>query len=521
MTLLRQDSNRYGNHESYVARKVRLLPPLRQVKLADIARRLTGETADSASVMIRGVAHDSRRVRPGDVFVCRRGLVFDGHDFAPEAVQRGAVALVVNRKLPLSVPQVVVPDTRVALGLVAAEFYGEPSRELRVIGVTGTKGKTTTTYLIQHLLEATGRRAGLIGTILQVAGKEVRIATRTTPEASDIQELLSLMVEASWEAAVIEVSSHAVELKRTVGTEFDVAVFTNITRDHMDFHPTFQHYLAAKTGFFAQASVPGHKEGKVAVINVDDPHWSSFAQATTARIVRVGIENEADLRAGDVEVTPKGVNFRVTGSYGETRLELQLTGRFNVYNALCALGAVVGEGVPLDLAARALSEVSGVPGRFERIDVGQDFSVIVDYAHTEDSLRNVLTTARSFARGRVLAVCGAGGDRDKGKRPLMGRALAECSDYVIVTSDNPRSEVPERICEDIVAGIRDAHLDPSHYEVLVDRREAIRRAIAMAKPGDVVIIAGKGHETYQQFANHTIHFDDREEARAALETLRT
>lgn len=491
--------------------------PLREVRLEDIAISLQSEVQGPAGVPVRGIAYDSRLVRPGDLFVCRRGMVHDGHDFATEAVERGAAALVVNRFLPLPVPQIVVANTRVALGLAAARFFDDPSHRLRVIGVTGTKGKTTTTYLIKQLLEAAGMRAGLIGTIEQVAGDRVRAATRTTPEAADIQELLHTMVEASCRAAVMEVSSHAVALGRIVGTEYDVAVFTNITRDHMDFHPTFDHYLRSKTEFFSHASTPGAKANKAAVINVDDPHWRAFAGATSAPVIRVGIDNEADLRAYDVDVAAQGVSFGLTGRFGDARLQMQLTGRFNVYNSLCALGAALHEGVPLEVAARALERVAGVPGRFERIDAGQDFSVIVDYAHTDDSLRNVLTTSRSLTSGRLLAVCGAGGDRDRGKRPLMGRALAEGADYVIVTSDNPRSEVPERICDDIVAGIRETQLDPRCYEVIVDRREAIRRAISLAKAGDLVLIAGKGHETYQQFADHTIHFDDREEARAALQ----
>jgi UDP-N-acetylmuramoyl-L-alanyl-D-glutamate--2,6-diaminopimelate ligase len=380
-----------------------------------------------------------------------------------------------------------------------------------VIGVTGTKGKTTTTYLIRHVLESAGKKAGLIGTIEHVAGSQTLPSARTTPEASDIQTLLSAMVEAEWDAVVMEVSSHATEMRRTDGTEFDVAVFTNITRDHMDFHPNFEHYLQAKLRLFAQIGVDGTKGNKAAIVNVDDPHWRDFARAARVPVITVGIDNQADLRAEDVQVSAAGSFFRI----GDVSVDLELTGRFNVYNALCALAAGIHEGIPLEVAAGALERVRGVPGRFERIDIGQEFAVIVDYAHTEDSLRNVLTTARDLGSGRVISVCGAGGDRDRGKRPLMGRALAELSDHVIITSDNPRSESPEQICADMVSGIQ--RINRTNYEVILDRRAAHRKAMEIAQSGDVVLIAGKGHETYQQFADHRIHFDDREEARAALE----
>lgn len=477
----------------------------------ELATHIRGCLVGDSSIRLHGVAHDSRQVRSGDLFVCIPGTRHDGHDFAPEAVARGAVALVAARPLPVPVPQIIVSNPRQALGKAAAMVWGYPSRQLRVIGVTGTKGKTTTTYLIRHLLESAGKKTGLIGTIEQVAGKQVLPSVRTTPEASEVQALLLAMVEESWDAAVMEVSSIATEMCRTEGTEFDVVVFTNITRDHMDFHPSFEHYLRAKTRLFSQVSEGATKGNKLAVVNVDDPHWREFAQATQVPVMTIGIDNQADLQASDLMVSARGVSFRV----GDVPLHLQLTGRFNVYNALCALAAAQHENVPLEMAARALEQVSGVPGRFERVDAGQDFAVIVDYAHTEDSLRNVLTTARSLGSGRVISVCGAGGDRDRGKRPLMGQALAELSDHVVITSDNPRGEAPEQICEDMMSGVK--RVKASDYEVILDRREAITRAIEIAKPGDVVLIAGKGHETYQQFADHTVHFDDREEAREALE----
>ena len=309
----------------------------------------------------------------------------------------------------------------------------------------------------------------------------------------------------------MEVSSVATEMGRIEGTEFDVAVFTNITRDHMDFHPSFEHYLHAKLRLFAQVGVEATKGHKAVIVNVDDPHWEHFARAARVPMITVGIDNPADLRAEDVSTSAGGSQFRI----GDVSINLDLTGRFNVYNALCALAVAVHEGIPLKEAAEALERVSGVPGRFERIDIGQEFAVIVDYAHTEDSLRNVLTAARDLSSGRVISVCGAGGDRDRGKRPLMGQALAELSDQVIITSDNPRSESPEQICADMVSGIQS--INKTNYEVILDRQAAIEKAIKIAQPGDVVLIAGKGHETYQEFADHRVHFDDREIARAALE----
>lgn len=492
------------------------MPEQATALLSAIAARIGTTLPEGQSVAVHGVTHDSRQVSAGDLFVCIKGFHTDGHIYADQAAQRGAAALVVDHRLPVSLPQLVVSDTRRALALAAAEVYGDPSRRLRVIGVTGTKGKTTTTYLIQHLLRAAGHQTGLIGTIQQVAGDQTKVASRTTPEASDLQRLFYEMVQAGWDSAVMEVSSHAVELQRTVATEFDVAVFTNIARDHMDFHPTFDHYLGAKARFFTQAGQPGSKGRKVAVVNSDDPHWEAFVAATSAPVIRVGMNADADLRATELDVRLDGVDFLVTGSYGTAKVHLRLTGRFNVSNALCALAVAVHESVPLADASLALEQVAVVPGRFERVDAGQDFLVIVDYAHTPESLENVLSTARNLTRGRVIAVAGAGGDRDRGKRPLMGKALALGSDYTIVTSDNPRSEDPAAICQEIVRGIQETGLPHERYEVITDRRQAIAKSIAIAKPGDIVLIAGKGHENYQQFADRTVHFDDREEAMAAL-----
>jgi len=488
---------------------------------------------------IKGIAYDSREVRPGDVFVCWRGLRFDGHAFAHDAVQRGAVAVVAERPidgLPSagdaepgagggvargraareSVVQVVVPDGREALARMAAAFYGFPSRRLRVIGVTGTNGKTTTTHLIKAVLEEAGHKVGLIGTIRHLVGDEVLEAQRTTPESLDLQRLLFQMAERGVAYAVMEVSSHALVLRRTVDVEYDVAVFTNATRDHLDFHASFNEYVAAKAMLFAALDPAGTKPRKAAVINMDDPSAPAMADRCRVPVIGYGVGSRTDVYALDAIVRPTGVSYDAHTPAGRLPLRLQLTGRFNVYNSLAAVAVGWLEGVPLPVIGRALEKVPGVPGRLERVDGGQEFTVLVDYAHTPDSLENVLRTCRGFAAGRVIVVFGCGGDRDPGKRPLMGQIAARLADVVIITSDNPRSEDPETICRQVEEGLLAAGRPAGGYHVIVERRDAIRAAIQLARPGDIVLIAGKGHETYQIFRDRTVHFDDREEAAHAL-----
>jgi len=466
--------------------------------------------------VVRGLAYDSREVQPGDVFVCWQGMRYDGHQFVTDAFRRGAVAAVVERPVPADGGLVVVPDGREALARLAAAFYGFPSRRLRVIGVTGTNGKTTTTHLIKAVLEKAGHKVGLIGTIHHLIGNEVLETRRTTPESLDLQRLLFHMAERGIEYAVMEVSSHAVALKRVVGTEFDVAVFTNLTQDHLDFHASLEEYAATKAQFIASVTPDGVKPRKAVVLNMDDPR-AQFMQAHAAvPVIRYGIHAAADVTAADVQVRAEGVAFEARTRAGVAPLRLQLTGRFNVYNALAAIAVGLHEGVPLSFVRSALEQVPGVPGRLERVDRGQPFTVLVDYAHTPDGLENVLETCRSLAAGRVIVVFGCGGDRDKDKRPLMGQVAARLADVVVITSDNPRSEDPAAIAAAIEAGVRAGGKRPGEYEVLLDRREAIRRAIHAARPGDVVLIAGKGHETTQEFHDRVIHFDDREEAARAL-----
>lgn len=465
-------------------------------------------------VEIRDIVYDSRRVTPGSLFVAIPGFSVDGHAFAAEAERRQAAALLVERPCDVRVPQVIVKDTREAMGIASAAFFGEPSRSLRVIGVTGTNGKTTTTYLVKSILEAAGLRVGLIGTIQNMIAETPLETQRTTPESVDLQRLFRTMRDQGVEYAVLEVSSHALALKRTVGTEFDVGVFTNLTQDHMDFHIDLDAYLAAKSLLFSGMSPKGTKRGKVAVINSDDPHAATVMQRSAAPVMTYGLGESAMCRARRVRVSEAGVRYSVDSALGNFSLSLGLAGRFNVYNSLAAATVGLLEGVEASDVQRGLEGVAGVPGRFEAVRCGQDFLVIVDYAHTPDSLENALETARSLTGvRRIITVMGAGGDRDRTKRPKMGEAAGRLSDFVIVTSDNSRSEEPYRICQDVEAGLAPTGVP---YELLVDRSEAITRAVAVAESGDLVLIAGKGHETYQEFASKTVHFDDREVARVAL-----
>lgn len=489
------------------------------LSVSEIAVDLPGaRIVGDGKSLITGLAYDSRKVGPGDLFVCVKGFVYDGHGFAGQAEAMGAAALLVERELPVNLPQIIVEDARRSMGLAAACLYGYPSRRLRVIGVTGTNGKTTTAFLVRAIMEEAGRKCGLLGTIEQTVGGGSTIgAPRTTPESADIQRLFAEMLHNGCTTVAMEVSSHSLVLHRTVGTEFDVAVYTNLTQDHLDFHRSFDDYRHAK-GMLFRSLVSKSDEGKFckcAVINGDDPNAHYFHQATSVGRLVYGLTDDCDVRARNVSVQPDGVRYTVETPIGRRDIHLRLTGRFNVYNSMAAIAVGIHEGIDLDTIVRGV-ERTVVPGRFEPVDVGQDFTVIVDYAHTPDSLENVLQTARSLSKGRIITIVGAGGDRDRGKRPLMGEVASLLSDQVIVTSDNPRSEDPEAICREVAEGVK---RHATCYEIVVDRREAIKRSVESARPGDLVLIAGKGHEDYQEFRDRKIHFDDREEAQKALQEL--
>jgi len=462
------------------------------------------EVVGRAPVDVTDLAYDAREAGPGSLYFCIRGSRADGHDFAREAVANGAVALVVERPLELSVPQLVVEDARRAMPLAADEFFGRPTEQLEVAGVTGTNGKTTTAFLLYAILAAAGRRPGLLGTIESRVGGERRAAIRTTPEAIDLQRTFREMLDAGDRSAAVEATSHGSELSRLDRVRFSALVFTNLTQDHLDFHGTLERYFDAKRRLFTEARPP-------AAVNVGDEHGRRLADELRGHneLLTFGLVDDAELRPEELELGPRGAHLRAGGIELETRLR----GRFNVENVLGAVAAARLLGIDDDAIAYGVRELRGVPGRFEAVDEGQPFAVLVDYAHTPDSLENVLRTARDLAQNRVICVFGCGGDRDRGKRPLMGRIATELADLAIVTSDNPRSEEPEKIIAEILEGTG------SEAEVEPDRREAIARAVAEAGEGDVVVIAGKGHEQGQQFADRTIPFDDREVAREALRRL--
>jgi len=440
------------------------------------------EVLGGLSVEVRDLAYDARGVTPGELFFAVPGERADGHDFAAEAVERGAVALVVERRLDLPVPQVVVRDTRAAMAPAADVFFGEPTRELEVVGVTGTSGKTTTSFLLFAILAAAGRRPGLLGTVEARVGGERRGVVRTTPEAIDLQRVFREMLDAGDRSCAMEASSHASVLHRLDRVRFAVLIFTNLSQDHLDFHGDMEAYFEAKRRLFHVEPRP------VAVVNVGDEHGRRLA-----------------------EELPDAVTFSADDAGALDGIALRLRGRFNVENALGALTAARALGIDEDAIRQGLESVRGVPGRFESVDAGQPFHVIVDYAHKPDALEKVLRAARDLAgENRVVCVVGAGGDRDRGKRAVMGRLASDLADVVIVTSDNPRSEDPEAIAAEIVSGAE------GEVEVELDRAAAIGRAVELARPGDVVLIAGKGAEQGQEFADRTVPFDDREAAKDAL-----
>ncbi len=475
---------------------------------------------------VAGIVYDSRRVKAGDVFVCIRGLKLDGHNFIPDALQRGAPIIVGEdaerlRALPESVTKVIVPDARTALARMAAEFYGHPSRALKIVGVTGTNGKTTTAHLIGAILREAGYRVGVIGTIGVYTDEgavegtpSLREGAHTTPESVELQAMFAEFKSQGMDAVVMEVSSHACSLRRVEGIAFDVGVFTNLTQDHLDFHADFEDYFRAKAMLFneyADASAPFKPFS--GVVNGDDRYGHRLVDSCAYPVMLYGVESSVDLVAEALHMTPRGMSFVVRSDSQRTEVDLRLTGRFNVYNALAAFGAGRILGLDPETCRRGLAGVAPPPGRLEMIDEGQDFAVAVDYAHTPDGLQKVISAVREFTSGRLIVVFGCGGDRDRRKRPLMGAVVSHFADVAVITSDNPRSEEPLAIIAEIREGAKDGDA-----ECLVepDRRQAIDQAISLAQPGDFVLIAGKGHETYQIFRDRTVHFDDREVAREVL-----
>ncbi|HEY3663072.1 MAG TPA: UDP-N-acetylmuramoyl-L-alanyl-D-glutamate--2,6-diaminopimelate ligase [Chthoniobacterales bacterium] len=464
---------------------------------------------------VDGIFYDSRRVQKNGLYVAVRGAHVDGHEFTEQAIERGASAIVVERPESHSrATSIVVADSRVALADLAFTFFKKPALRLKMAGVTGTNGKTTTTFLIKHICENAGMRSGLIGTVRYEIGERVLPATRTTPESLDLQEMLAQMAGAGCKAAMMEVSSHALAQDRTRGLEWDVAVFTNLTQDHLDFHQTMENYFEAKALLFTGLKNQPNKKQARAVINIDDRYGEQLVKriGDDTPVVTYGMSARAGFRASNYRAEFSGTSFQLDARGKIYLVRVPLIGRFNVMNAMAALAAANSLGVSLRDAVLSLAKAPQVPGRLEMVPAKRQFQVFVDYAHTPDALLNVLKTLRELAPRRLVVVFGAGGDRDKQKRPLMGRVADQNADYSIITSDNPRKEDPLAIIEEVKKGFRS-----TNFEAVPDRAEAIAHAIALAQPRDIIVIAGKGHETYQEFADHTIPFDDRQMALRALE----
>lgn len=454
------------------------------------------------SMKISGIACDSRNVKPGNVFVCITGYETDGHKYAKTAVENGAVAVIAEHDLPtVDVPCVIVDNTRKAMSEMAATFYNYPYKKFKLIGITGTNGKTTTTYLIKSIFEHLGKKVGLIGTNQNMIGDMIMETSRTTPDSLELMQLFDMIASHNVDYVVMEVSSHALALDRVTACTFDVGAFTNITQDHLDFHKTMEEYLAAKSILFNICST--------GVVNIDDSRSGYIIDnARCQNMITYGINQDCDLKASNIILKEDGVKFDVNYGGMEEHVDLPIPGEFSVYNALTAIGCCLAENIPLDLAVDGLHSAKGVKGRIEIVKTpGTNYTVIIDYAHTPDGLLNVINAIRGFAKGRIVTLFGCGGDRDASKRPIMGKIAGELSDFCIVTSDNPRTEDPEKIIEQVVEGVKQTECD---YEVITNRFSAIEYALDHAKKNDIILLAGKGHETYQVLGKDTIKFDERE-----------
>ncbi|MEK6726089.1 MAG: UDP-N-acetylmuramoyl-L-alanyl-D-glutamate--2,6-diaminopimelate ligase [Deltaproteobacteria bacterium] len=488
------------------------------MKLKELLKTLKScKIEGSEDVEIFDIQYDSRKVRKGSLFIAIKGEKTDGNLFAEQALGRGAVAVVTDSPefgVLGFATTIYAPNAREALAKISTAFYGQPASKLKLVGITGTNGKTTTSFLVESILREAGLNPGVVGTInYRYAGK-VLPAPNTTPESLDLQRLLNDMVESGVKAAVMEVSSHALSQERVAGCVFDVAVFTNLTQDHLDYHITMERYFEAKARLFTDFI----DEGKTAVINMDDLKGEDLSKRALGRVIGYGIKGrgiETNIYPKDIKLGVEGIEGTLATPSGEIKIKSSLIGEFNLYNILAAAGAGVGLDLTVEVIERGITALKNVPGRLERVDAGQAFAILVDYAHTPDALERVLSTIRGLTDKRIITLFGCGGDRDRGKRPIMGRIAAEYSDIVIVTSDNPRTEEPLKIIEDITSGIVGAY-GHAPLQVIPDRREAITEAIKEAREGDVVLLAGKGHEDYQIIGSQKIHFDDREEAIKAV-----
>ncbi len=477
---------------------------------------LVKQTIGNIDIEITGLQMDSRKIDQGNLFICVpeiKGFLEDRHPFSKEAVRNGAVALILERDVDVDVPKIIVKDARYAMAVIASHFYDYPSNEMGLIGITGTNGKTTTSYILDKIFEDYGFITGVMGNNGVKMNGKVYPTDINTQEPPSLQSTLRKMRKCNTNYCTMEVSSQGLDMKRILGCNFKTAIFTNLTQDHIDYHGSFSDYRNAKSLLFSGLGTAYNpSERKYAVLNADDPSFNYFKKTTSVEIITYGINSTADVTAKNIKITSSGVHFLLTSFKGNIEIDLQLIGLFNVYNALAAITSALIEGIPLSSIRNSLSQLTNIEGRMEVVDEGQDYLVLVDYAHTPDGLENVLKTIKEFSIERVITVFGCGGDRDKSKRPLMGNIASNYSDFVVVTSDNPRSEDPIKIMNDIEKGMKKS----SEYEILADREVAIGLAIQMASKHDVVLIAGKGHETYQILHDKTIQFNDKDIARRAI-----
>ncbi|WP_010530448.1 UDP-N-acetylmuramoyl-L-alanyl-D-glutamate--2,6-diaminopimelate ligase [Lentibacillus jeotgali] len=462
---------------------------------------------------ISGVETDSRKVAEGNLFICIQGFTVDGHDFIDQAANNGAHAVLAEKEVNASVPVIRIDDTSKALAMLASKFYDYPTRQFPLIGVTGTNGKTTITYLLESIFQHYKRKTGIIGTIQMKIGNDAYPVHNTTPDALYLQKTFHEMNEHDVDTAIMEVSSHALDMGRVHGCDFDIAVFTNLSQDHLDYHPDMNDYLHAKSLLFAQlGNTYNEGQKKFAVINEDDPNSAFLIKSTAQHVLTYGCQSGAQVKAEDINLDVTKTTFTMHTPIGSVMINSSLIGKFNVYNMLAASAAAISAGIPLEVIKEALEAMQGVSGRFEPVEGSHEFAAVVDYAHTPDSLENVLQTIKGFAENNVYVVVGCGGDRDKTKRPLMASVALQYADQVIFTSDNPRTEDPQAILDDMTKG-----LNETHFSVIENRKDAIFHAISLAKKGDIILIAGKGHETYQDIGRARYDFDDREVAKAAIQ----
>ncbi|MBR3968185.1 MAG: UDP-N-acetylmuramoyl-L-alanyl-D-glutamate--2,6-diaminopimelate ligase [Clostridia bacterium] len=472
--------------------------------LKDLLPDVCGNLSD---IEIKGITSDSREIKQGFAFVCIKGVTDDGHKYAKNAAAQGAVVVITEQKMNVD-NEIVVSDTRETYADMCAKWFNNPSRSLKLIGVTGTNGKTSITYMIKAILESAGHKVGLIGTIQNMIGDEVIETKNTTPGVYELNRLFALMKEKGCDYVVMEVSSHALDQKRVCNLCFDVAVFTNLTQDHLDYHITMENYLDAKKKLF--------KMCKTAVVNADDEYYEELIKELDCKIVSYSLGDSSTYSAKAVKYLPASVEYELVSNDILNHIKFNTGGKFSVYNSMCAAICALELGFPINTVATAIESIKGIKGRAESVPTGRDFTVIIDYAHTPDGLKNILKTFRDCEKNRVIALFGCGGDRDKTKRPIMGKIAVRYADYVIVTSDNPRSEDPEMIIKDILEGTQGAS---TPVKVIENRVEAIKYAVSIALPGDIIVLAGKGHETYQILNTGTIHLDEREIVCEALDLL--